>query len=468
MSEIWALTLVGAKRDPFLEPALRSVSWVDHHVVINTAPDDGYGQQNERVVRNVVPREKLHLSRVWMNPINFAKARNVGLDSVPEGDYVLIVDSDEVYYPAWEAEARRLIAHGHDAITSHYYHLAVRKDLLHSIRYREILFTKTPETRFTNGVHELLAHPRRNPALARVYHDVHYSYIRPALEVARTWELYRSLGATIHDYDVTQPDKALDAWPAICQPFYAEHPPAVRELLKSYPASPKAPSNLPCRVGLVLLTWNDAENLRKCLASLATTREPFGLCVVDNGSTDESLSLVREYRDAHNPHVHILGQDVDYLSLARALNWGFGFWIDADPSLDYIGWIHPDMTFEHADWLGELREAMDAHPEYAKLGAEETQLVGHPLRAGNSQCFIIRKTALEHVGLFDEAFRGIGGREDWDMNKRLLEVGKVMIWPGAIVRHIGMATRSRRDTNDDARANAEYYAQKWGTDEQPV
>jgi GT2 family glycosyltransferase len=462
------MTLVGQNPEPFLEAALRSVDWVDGYAVVNTDPE-GRGATNEAIIRRVVDRERLRVDRLWMSSrgFDFAKARNAALAMIPEDAYVLIVDADEVYYSEFEAEARRLIAHGHDSITSHYFHLAVRKDLLHSERDREILFRNGPGVRFESGVHERLVHPRAKPVVARGYHGAHYGYIKTPREVAARWEFYRSLGSEVHDYDASQPDRALDDWPRVCRPFWREHPPAVREVLESYPSTPPRHREGPTATLLVLLTWDDAENLRKCLASLWTTDTPFWLVAVDNGSTDETLNVLREYQD------RVQGGDVTGdgpcrqfwikqrpgLSLAQALNVGFSDMdhLTGDYTPPYIGWIHPDMTFDWPDWLGRLRDAMDEHPEWVKLGAQEAHDGNRELRPGNSQCYIVRRTALEKVGLFDERFLACGGYEDWEMNSRLLTVGEVMILPEAMIRHEAMSTRARHDNTDAARRNADLY-----------
>ena len=222
------------------------------------------------------------------------------------------------------------------------------------------------------------------------------------------------------------------------------------------------------RVGLVMLTWNDAENLRTCLSTLAQTTEPFLLEVVDNGSTDATLGVLREFQEQHGKTV-VCGRE--NLPLAAALNVGFGHFLGLRDgrwelierqSVDYIGWIHPDHVFEWPTWLAELVKAMDEHPEWAKLGASEAGNQFDEPRAGNTQCFIIRRSALEAVGLFDERFEACGGYEDWEHNHRLLTQGGVMIWPGSVVRHKAMQTRQRHDNVDAAKRNADLYREITG------
>jgi GT2 family glycosyltransferase len=474
MNEIGAQIIFGQFPEPFLEAAVRSVAWVDYVVAVNTDSDDGNAQQNEATVRRVCRELNIDLTveRMAMHgtSFDFAKARNRALLHVPYRDYVLIVDSDDVHYPEFEQIARGAVTFGYDMVTAHFWHHAVFKNLWHSQPHREILFRMSEDVSFYNTmgtVHEELRHPRGMTNLVPggyMYH--HYGYIKSAWQVSARWEFYRKLGASVHDYDVSRPEHALDDWPRICQVYTGDHPKVAQEVLARYPIAPAdifldpdATRNR-VRVGLVMLTWNDADNLRRCLKSLQYTTEPYNLLVIDNGSTDDTLEILDRvpYKDRWESYITVLRRPG--LSLAQALNVGFGYQLTQP--YDYIGWIHPDMTFDWPRWLTELRKAMDEHPEIVKIGANEAGLVPE-FRDGNSQCFIIRRTTLEKVGLFDENYEACGGYEDWDMNNRLLEAGKVMIWPDAIIRHVAMATRRNHDNVDAGRRNADLYHSKWGT-----
>lgn len=455
MTKVSAHIIFGSNPEPFLEAALRAVEWVDYYCAINTDPESSIAAQNEATFRRVVPREKQRLERIWMKEMDFARARNECLKLATTGDYVLLVDADDVHYPEFEGLAREFIERGHDMITTHFWHLIGYKDLWGQEPHREILFTKTDETGFLKNVHEGLSHPRQSPGLVGDYHYVHYGYIKPPREIFRRWVLYSKLEGDPEHYAGRDPDEALAGWFESTQPFWREHPPAVQEVLKGYPSAPASLRAIeaPCNVGLVLLTWNDAENLETCLKTLATTRQPFKLMVVDNGSTDNSMDLCLGAGNG-NEGLHTTAPE---LSLAQALNVGFQHFMD-DPDVDYIGWIHPDMVFERDTWLECLRNALDTHADIVKVGAWElgTVPIQEPV-PGNSQCYLVRKSALEQVGLFDERFEACGGYEDWEHNARLLEVGRVVIWPDAIVRHNAMGTRQNHDNVEAAKRNAELY-----------
>ena len=501
--------IFGQNPEPFLEAALRSVAWADYLVAVNTDPDSMNGQQNEatvlRVWREVKDGTPFPPPGVTLDPatfvitpltirrlpmatnFDFAKARNAALEYVPGGDYVLILDADDVHWPQAEHELKGAVVDGHDIVAVHFWHHCVYKDLWHSTPHRWIMFRYEDGVRFHNtmgGVHEELTHPRTNPGLIgtdRLTYS-HYGYIKPARQVHQRWQFYKRLGAGLHEYDESQPDRALDDWPRVCKLFTGEHPPAVRGVLADYPECPPGVAGVGLnvdrqqarpRVGLVMLTWDDADNLRRCLKTLAQTTEPHYLFVVDNGSTDGTVDIVRDYM-ADNPRANL--KVIPEQSLAQALNYGFrahtgdhpGLVGNEDMGVEYIGWIHPDHTFEWPDWLANLVAEMDAHPEWAKLGASEAGNQLSEPRSGNSQCYIVRRSALEQVGLFDERMRDCGGYEDWLANWQMMQSGwKVMISPTAVVRHDAMSTRRRHDNVDAAKHNAEIYHSVTGTWDPP-
>ncbi len=112
MTEIWVLMLVGQYREPFLEAALRSVDWADGFSVVNTDPEGGRGQENETMVRRIIPRNRLQVTRLTMSRLNFAQARNAGLAVIPDGAYAMITDADDVHWPTWGEIARSHVAFG--------------------------------------------------------------------------------------------------------------------------------------------------------------------------------------------------------------------------------------------------------------------------------------------------------------------------------------------------------------------
>lgn len=481
--------LFGQNPEPFLQAALEAVAWADYVVAVNTAGTHPVARENERVVRATVPDGKLQLAQYPVlrtdrpepggldEPPSFAEARNLALRRVDHGDFVLIVDSDDVHYPEWETIARQHIAEGADIVTATFTHFMVYKDLVQYEAPREILFQHGPGVRFASRVHEQLLHPRRFPAIETLYGYAHYGYIKPQTEVFDRWRLYSALEGHPDYYAGWEGENILIDRLSVCHRFTGQHPPAAREVLERFPSAPpglipdEQPGpelgKAPPTVGLILLTYDDSALLDACLETLAATRNDFELLVIDNGSTDDSAEKCRQFQ-REGTEVTVLVEPGR--SLAEALNIGLRHYLPRG-HIHYVGWVHPDMEFLDATWLEALRHAMDTHPELAKVcAANINQPIPDRPIDGHEQCYLIRKSVLQTVGLFDESFIGIGGFEDWDLNRRLMNHNhsRVMIWPTAKVRHNAMGTRSRRDTDADARHNAARFHEKWGTYAAPV
>ncbi len=87
------------------------------------------------------------------------------------------------------------------------------------------------------------------------------------------------------------------------------------------------------RLGIVVPVLNQAAFLRTCLESLVRQGYPrLSIVVVDGGSTDGSIEIVRELGDAID--AHIIGQDSGQ---SDAINLGI-----AELEADYVGWVNGD------------------------------------------------------------------------------------------------------------------------------
>lgn len=101
-------------------------------------------------------------------------------------------------------------------------------------------------------------------------------------------------------------------------------------------------------VSVVVPVWDVAHLLPRCLDSLlAQTYRPLEILVVDDGSRDGSLEVMREY-EAQHPEIRVISQEHRGLGPARnaALSIAGGeyvFFVDADD------WVEPDYV---ADLVG--------------------------------------------------------------------------------------------------------------------
>jgi GT2 family glycosyltransferase len=195
-------------------------------------------------------------------------------------------------------------------------------------------------------------------------------------------------------------------------------------------------------VSVVVCSYNGARTIRDCLDGLLRLEYPaFEVIVVDDGSTDGTGAIAREYG------FRVIGTPNRGLSSAR--NTGL-----AAASGELVAYLDDD-AWPEPHWLQFLAEAF-LRGDYVGVGGPNLPPPGHGLVAdcvanapggpihvlltdreaehlpGCNMAF--RRTALQAVGGFDPGFRVAG--DDVDLCWRLQESGgKLGFHPGAVVWH---------------------------------
>lgn len=247
------------------------------------------------------------------------------------------------------------------------------------------------------------------------------------------------------------------------------------------------------RVHLLIVNYNTADLLRRCLerAFASVTTFPFTVTVVDNGSTDGSLDLVRR----EFPSVRALdagwnrgfagGNNVGLRAILAALA------PDAAPLHEYVLLLNTDLLLAR-ETLQVLTDFLETHPEAGVVGPRVElpngaldlacrrgfptprsalfKLLGlsrrfprHPALAAYNlthldpsaltevdavmgACMLVRVAAIEGergAGLLDETFFMYG--EDLDWAYRIKRRGwRIYYQPATRVLHYKGATSSRR------------------------
>jgi GT2 family glycosyltransferase len=194
------------------------------------------------------------------------------------------------------------------------------------------------------------------------------------------------------------------------------------------------------RVDAVVLNWNGWQDTIACLASLQRQDYPhFNLLVVDNGSTDGSVDQIKKAMPALE-------------LLQTGANLGFGGGCNAGIKLalargaDYVWLINSDATVDSGA-LSALVRVAEKNPALGAVGSvlleadqhDRIQLWGggtvnlwlgrsqHRISPGpldfiSGASVLLRRTALENVGLFDQATFFMYW-EDTDLGFRLRQAG---------------------------------------------
>jgi GT2 family glycosyltransferase len=225
-------------------------------------------------------------------------------------------------------------------------------------------------------------------------------------------------------------------------------------------------------MSIVLVCWNNKAYLDPCLESLYNggLKSTFDVVVVDNGSTDGSQQMLAEkYPDvnliqnegnvglgkASNQGIvatngrHVLLLNNDTLVNGPALDMLVGF-LDSHTEAGAVGGklLNPDGSFQsgYAPFSTLLEEFLIV----THIG--ELLWAGYPSHGDSNEikatgwlssaCLLIRRSALEDVGLLDESYFIYG--DEADLQYRLNKAGwKVFFLPDSTIIHFGGRSMDR-------------------------
>lgn len=254
-------------------------------------------------------------------------------------------------------------------------------------------------------------------------------------------------------------------------------------------------------LSIVIVNWNTRDLLRACLRSLTAPGRHPGLCadirVVDNASHDGSAEMVRRefsqvtliandenrgyaaannqaLRDCRGDFVLLLNPDTE---LPSGSLWALLDALRAHPEaaavaprlvgpdgetqLSVRGFPSPLALLAEATGLARL------FPRHARLGAyrrrdwnpDEECEVDQPM----ASCFLIRRAALDQVGLMDEGFPIFFNDVDWCYRARA-RGWTIRFVPGVSIIHHGGASTSqvrRSMIRESGRSLARFYAKHY-------
>ena len=229
------------------------------------------------------------------------------------------------------------------------------------------------------------------------------------------------------------------------------------------------------RVSIIIVNWNTKDLLQACLDSFIGTlpKDTYSVTVVDNGSTDESVEMLKNY-----PTIRLIC-NTENVGFAKANNQGFL------KEADYQLLLNSD-TVVHGDTIQRSVEFMEEHTDAAVMGCRvlntdgtlQTSARSFPSLKGFvvqttglakinwlkfldtyemptwdrfdtrsvdvvSGCYmLVRQKSIEEIGYLDEDFFFFGEETDWC--KRFKNANwKIMFAPvGTITHHGGGSVNS--------------------------
>lgn len=122
---------------------------------------------------------------------------------------------------------------------------------------------------------------------------------------------------------------------------------------------------MPPRVLISILNWNGCDVLQTCLDSLfdLTAYDNFSVVLVDNGSDDGSVSMVR----SEFPEVELIENDTN-LGFAKGNNQAFD--VARREDYDYVLMLNNDIEIIEEDWLTTLVETAEMREDIGVVGCK--------------------------------------------------------------------------------------------------
>ena len=232
---------------------------------------------------------------------------------------------------------------------------------------------------------------------------------------------------------------------------------------------------------IVILTFNKISYTKKCIESIRkyTSKGSYEIIVVDNASTDGTISWLKEQSDI----ITIFNKD--NLGFPKGCNQGIEIaqgsevlllnndvivtpkWLEqmleALYSSEKIGAVGPVTNYAHGQEIPVTYQneaemvsfASEVTEKFKNKWSQKTKLIGF--------CLLFKKSVLEEVGVLDELFSP-GNYEDDDISFRILLAGyKLLLCHDIFVHHFG-STSFRNDIskfNDLLSENELKFLDKW-------
>ncbi len=227
-------------------------------------------------------------------------------------------------------------------------------------------------------------------------------------------------------------------------------------------------------LSIIIVNWNTRDLLAKCLQSIwdnvcrlrQLTVETF---VVDNASTDGSVQIVQDLfpwvqlventenigfsaannqaiRQSQGRYLVLLNSDAEVFPNALETMVQFmeehprvggcgPLLLNADGSLQVS--CHPMLTPEREFWRLLFLDRLWHQATYVQQRWDRE--TPQPVEVIKGACFLLRRAAVEHVGLLDEQY--FMYTEEMDLCYRLMQAGWELWWvPQAVVKHYGEAS----------------------------
>lgn len=221
------------------------------------------------------------------------------------------------------------------------------------------------------------------------------------------------------------------------------------------------------RVNIIIPTTYEPFLAYGCIDSLFEYKNgiDFDVTVVDNGS-----SPVFDYK---YPKVNIIRTE-ERLSFAKAMNIGIKATSD-----EYVLLLNNDTLLKHDNFLKNLVETLNSQEKVGIVSPQTNFICVEAARCQDNEhksnqvieyphhvaavCFMMKRSTIDDVGLFDENF--VNSHDDGDLCERTLRKGyKIFIDGRNFLFHYGSRSVSKTPGYYEAfQENSNHYMKKWSS-----
>jgi GT2 family glycosyltransferase len=239
----------------------------------------------------------------------------------------------------------------------------------------------------------------------------------------------------------------------------------------------------PTVASIVMLSWNAPEFTKMAVESIrAYTRSPYEILIVDNGSSPETLAMLRGLSDvriiynsknegfargcnqgiaaAGGTHVVLLNNDVIVTE-----GWLEGL-LEAHRRDPLVGVSAPrsNRIVGHQQINQVTYDSVEAMHRFAAIRADEYAGTHYRTNRAIGFCLCIARAVIDEIGGIDTRY-GIGNFEDDDYCIRVRAGGyQIAVCEDVFIHHFGSATfaANKVDYTSQMERNWEIFAARWG------
>ncbi len=231
-------------------------------------------------------------------------------------------------------------------------------------------------------------------------------------------------------------------------------------------------------VDIIIPVWNELELTRECIESIKrSTKIPFRLIIIDNGSEKETREYLENVRDDPDLDVILIRNDSN-IGYLKAVNQGL-----KQSDSKYVCILNND-TVVTDNWLDKMVDFAEKHDDVGlinpvlkkkrtpsapdnldKITRELESRKGEYIELDHcvGACLLIRKDVIKDIGFFDEIY-GFGHWEDNDYSRRAQKAGYkcVRLLDTLVWHYVSRSFNKIKNWKSLSEQNKKIFYNRWG------